>query len=237
MSTDGKSGPGPAYVAFPSFRTLLEQFKEHGTPGRIDRSVMGNFSGGTQSHLISTLRFLRLIGPDSVPTPKLRPLADAVGTDQWATALRPIITEGYADVLGDLDLATATPSQLASKFRDGGLDGSTHDKAMRFFLQSLKEAEIPHSAHLGRRRKQIGSNGRRPSVNRRGNDTPPAPNGNSTRSGSDVFSAPPSPGTVTFPVYLKGKSAGQIVLPDNISSEDIPVLKITLDLIEAYAKQ
>ena len=91
MSTDGDSRPGPAYVAYPSLQTFLSQLKEHGVPSQIDRSVMTSFSGGTQSHLAATLRFLRLTNGSGAPSPAMRSLVEAVGTDQWGAALKPVI--------------------------------------------------------------------------------------------------------------------------------------------------
>ena len=59
----------------------------------------------------------------------------------------------YAEVLGDLEIATATPHQIEGKLREAGLEGSTLDKAMRFFIAAMKDAKISHSPHLGRRKK------------------------------------------------------------------------------------
>ena len=39
-ANNANAGPSPPYVSFPTLKTLLKSFQEHGTPGRVDRTVL-----------------------------------------------------------------------------------------------------------------------------------------------------------------------------------------------------
>jgi hypothetical protein len=233
MSTDGESRPGPAYVAFPSLQTFFGQLKEHGIPPQIDRSIMQTFSGGTQSHLVSALRFLRLADSNNAPTPAIRELVDAVGTDKWAAALRPVIEEAYKDILGECPIASATPQQVTDKLRAAGLEGSTLDKALRFFVQSMKEAKIEHSPYLGRRRKS--STQRRERIARRiAESSNPVVSLGDTGGGDDSTD---SKDMISFPLHLPGKPVGKIVVPKSITPTDCKLIEAQMVVIAIYASQ
>jgi len=231
MSTDGEKRPGPAYVAFPSMKTLLQQLKEHGVPSQIDRSVLGSFSGATQTQLVTALRFLRLITANNTPTPAMRTLVDAVGTDGWAEALKKVMA-AYIDILGDIDLTAATPQQVEGTFRDAGLDGSTVDKAMRFFLAGVKEANIPHSPHLGRRRRASGP--RRERIVRR---IAESGSNNSVVNDHDVDDDDGDDGMMSFPIHIPGKPTGKIVVPKSITTADCKLIEAHMAVISIYASQ
>src|SRR5262245_51299380 len=60
----------PPYLAYRTLKNFLDALKK-GIPGRIDRSVLSNLSGGAQSMLIGALRFFALIEADGTPTDTL----------------------------------------------------------------------------------------------------------------------------------------------------------------------
>lgn len=237
MSTDAtESKVAPAYVAYPSLTNLIASFKEHGVPGQVDRSVMLNFSGGTQSHLMTTLKFLKLLGPSNIPNENLRKLTDAYGTEQWSQTLNPVVREAYADILGDLNIASATPNQVEQKFRAASVEGSTLDKAMRFFVQVLKEAKIPHSPHLGRR-KPSAPRKKKPDEATVGNGTTDETPATPTKKAETPPPPPPPADMISFPIPFHGKTAGTITVPKSITTDDCAILKIMVQAIETYASQ
>jgi hypothetical protein len=146
--------PGlPPYIAFQSLKTMAGHFKEHAVPDRIDRSVLTNFSGAVGAQIITSLRFLGLIDAHGHPTPGFRELVDHHGTDKWPTTLGKTLRSAYAPIF-ELNLATCSPSQFISRFKDT-YDGADEviRKSITFFLNAARDAEIPLSAFLLKARK------------------------------------------------------------------------------------
>lgn len=53
------------------------------------------------------------------------------------------IKSAYADILGDLDIATATDKRVRDLFKDaGGVEGSMLARAVRFYIKAAREAAI-----------------------------------------------------------------------------------------------
>ena len=90
----------PRHIAFPTLKTLFKSFQEHGTPGRIDRSVLTNFSGSVGGQIIPALRFLRLIDPSNHPTEDLRSIVKDYGTTDWHDDLKILLEKAYAPLSG-----------------------------------------------------------------------------------------------------------------------------------------
>src|SRR4051812_5484520 len=109
-------GPTPPYIAFQSIKTLAKDLKEHGLPGRVDRSVLTNFSGAVASQIMTALKFLHLTDPGGIPTETFRELVKAYGTDDWPRLIGAMLRASYAPLF-KLDLQTASPSQFNEAFR------------------------------------------------------------------------------------------------------------------------
>jgi hypothetical protein len=141
------------YTAFQSVKTALTQFKEHGTPSRVDRTVLPTFSGAVGSQVVTAFRFLKLIDANNSARGELDELVQAVGTDEWTASLRTVLQSAYAPLFG-LNLETASPSQFTELFRreyPGTEDVSR--KAMTFFLNAARDAEIKISPYILRNKK------------------------------------------------------------------------------------
>src|SRR5258708_2589078 len=104
------------YVAFQSIKTLAKDLKAHGVPSRIDRSVLGNFSGSVAKQVVTALRFLGLTDVNNHSTVDLDLLVKAYDTAAWSPTLADVIRTAYAPMF-QLNLETATPSQFNEKFR------------------------------------------------------------------------------------------------------------------------
>jgi hypothetical protein len=151
MATINGEGAGvvraPAYVAFKTFNTLIDDFKEHGVPQQIDRSVLRRFSGGVGSQLISALKALRLITEDNRPTPALQDLVNAVGTDEYKELIGIMLRSAYP-YLVNLDLMTVTPAQFADAFKVTGAKEDVLRKARTFYLHAAQFAGVSLGSRL-----------------------------------------------------------------------------------------
>lgn len=142
---DGSKGAAtPPYIAFPTLKTLFKSFQEHGTPGRIDRSVLTNFSGSVGGQIIPALRFLRLIDPSNHPTEDLRSIVKDYGTTDWHDDLKILLEKAYAPLSG-LNLQTASPSQFDEVFSKAypGTENVVR-KCKTFYLAAAAEAKDSH---------------------------------------------------------------------------------------------
>ncbi|HEX3864470.1 MAG TPA: hypothetical protein VHY35_22535 [Stellaceae bacterium] len=146
-------GTTPPYVSYPSFKTLISEFHDHDIPTRIDRSVLTRFSGAVGSQLLTALRFLDLINDKSEPTERLKVLASAYGTGDWAQTLLPILREEYAAMF-NLDLGAATSSHFTETFRKA-FPGSeaVSQKCIAFFLGAVRDTGIAISERVLKGRK------------------------------------------------------------------------------------
>ncbi len=143
----------PPYVAFATFKTMIAGFKEHVLPSRIDRSVLGNFSGIVGGQLITTLRFLGLADDDNRPTQSLKNLVDAINSEIWSEELAATLKQAYAAIF-KLNLQSASPSEFSEHFAacyPG--EGSTQRKSMTFFLTAIQEAKVPISPYILKNKK------------------------------------------------------------------------------------
>lgn len=160
-SSDTKR-PAPPYIAFQTLKTLTQNMKADGVPGRIDKTMLSNFSGAVASQLMTALKFLDLTDQDGHPTDSLRTLVAAYGTDEWPSELAGTIKRAFAPVF-TLNLETATPGQFTERFSasfDG--EGDTLRKAITFFVNAVREAQIPISSYIMKNKKpRSGANRKR----------------------------------------------------------------------------
>jgi hypothetical protein len=152
----------PAYSTYKQFGNLLNGLRETRVPSRIDRSLMGNMSGGTAYSLLSTLKFLKLTDNEGVPQPLLRQLVAAEDADR-KPLIRQMLEEAYPALLGGtLNLAEASGGQFDERLREEyNVKGSTVDKVAAFFLAAAEDAGLPLSPHLKKRRPVGSASGRR----------------------------------------------------------------------------
>ncbi len=133
----------PPYISFNTFRTLLDWLKSEGGPLLFDRSFWhAKFSGGTGTQLVAALRFLGLLDGDR-PLPDLESMATA-SVDERRFILAVVLKDSYSVVPFD-ELDRATPAMLRAWFRAYPIDGHTTRKAISFFINAAKEAELPMS--------------------------------------------------------------------------------------------
>src|ERR1700730_14650878 len=150
MGAEGEASlPKPAYIPLIALDNFIERLRATGIPLVIDSNLTRTMSGGTASALMSALRFLGLVDPSGTPQDSLRRLVAAYGTERWKEVFGDLVDEAYADIVGDLDLTTATRSMLDDRFRKNSkAAGQVLDKAARFYLGALEKMQRPVSPHF-----------------------------------------------------------------------------------------
>jgi hypothetical protein len=160
MATNAQSPKIVApYVPFKSFLTALDNLR-HGPPVILDRTVWPTFSGGLAGQMLAAFRFLGFINEDYATT---NVLIDAIDPDRRKEALAKAMRENYEDLFA-LDLSRATPKQLSDVLSDQyNVIGSTHKKALTFFLHAAKFTDIALSPAISRKTRNVGPRRRRQS--------------------------------------------------------------------------
>lgn len=149
-TTTQTAGPDNAFTApYTSFSTVLRLIErmaeEGGAPSRMDRSYLSNLPGGAQTVFIASCKTLGLIDEDMHPTQTLEALIDASPDDRKGL-VGELVRKHYT---GPLSLGDrATQAQLEEEFRKLNVSGSTMRKAVGFYLNALKFAEIPYSPNF-----------------------------------------------------------------------------------------
>jgi hypothetical protein len=138
----------PPYLPFKTFLNFIEMLSTTVVPHRIDASVMSKYPGSVKAQLRSGLGYIGAIDEQGIVQPKFKELVKARGTDFWRDVFSDQFFSWYKDILGDLDLDTATLSQLKDRMKAAGVEGSVVIKATRFFLAGLDEAGVNYSPHF-----------------------------------------------------------------------------------------
>jgi len=143
--TEPKAPAAPPYISFKTLTNLLERLHETHLPPRIDRSYLDGLSGGYQTQVIASLRWLDLIGENGQVEGTLTPLATA--PEQRPGIIGELLRTHYSSVFA-LSGKNATQGQLEEEFRKFGITGATLRKAIAFFLHAARYAEIQVSPHF-----------------------------------------------------------------------------------------
>lgn len=133
-----------AYVPFKTFLTAIESLQQ-GVPSNINRTVFPSFSGLMISQVLGTFRFLGLIDQNGTPTEDLHKLVE--DEPNRKTLLRKIIGRSYVP-LAIHNLTKIDLRSLQTAFNDYDVTGATLKKAITFFLQLARYAELPLSPYL-----------------------------------------------------------------------------------------
>lgn len=132
------------YLPFKTFLGALEALN-HGVPPIIDRSIWRTQPGGVQGQIMGALRFFNLIDDGNKPTENLRRLVEK--KEHRAAAIRALLEWGYADLIAG-DLTKMTAKMLEDGMERYGVSGETKKKAVTFFLQAARFADLALSPYL-----------------------------------------------------------------------------------------
>ena len=179
----------PPYATFPSFINFLNKLRDSSVPG----SVFGNASGSISYSVIASLKYLKLIDDDGLPSSKFVELVNATDEDRKAL-LREVIEAGYPSLFGsNINLGTISAGQFDDHIRkEFEVQGSTVDKIASFFIAAAKLAEIPISPHLASRKPVATSSSSRKSSRQRRRGSGDGNEGG----GNDDETPPPMPPAV-----------------------------------------
>ena len=156
-----KSVGTPPYTSYRTFKTFIEDLREHGVPSRIDRSVLTHFSGVVGTQLMHALRFLGLIEDQGRPTQRLKELVNAEGAAHWSETFSKLLRQVYAPMFA-IDLETATPSHFNEAFRKAfPAADAVVQKCVTFFLNAANDAGVKISGRVLKGRKPRSSTPRK----------------------------------------------------------------------------
>jgi hypothetical protein len=148
-----------AYVPFKTFLSALDAL-EHGIPRRIDRTIWRSQSGVVQSQIMMALRFFDLLDDEDRPTPALHRLIEA-GPEKRQEHIGSLLHHSYHSII-EHDLTKMTPRMLEEAMEAYNVSGDTKRKAVTFFLQAARFAELPmHPLLQSTIRKSPGSRKKR----------------------------------------------------------------------------
>jgi len=156
----------PPYTSYRTFKTFIEDCREHGLPSRVDRSVLTRFSGVVGAQLMHALRFFGLIEEGGRPTERLRELVDAEETGRWRERLLGLLKERYAPLFA-IDLESATPSHFHETFRKAfPAADAVVQKCVTFFLYAAADAGVQISGRVlkGRKPRSLTLRKKRPAA-------------------------------------------------------------------------
>jgi Family of unknown function (DUF5343) len=223
------SGTPAAYLPFRTFLSAIDSL-EHGIPKQIDRTIWRSQSGIVQGQIMIALRFFCLLDDEDKPTPALHRFVD--GKDKRAEHVRALLRHAYRDII-DRDLTKMTPKMLDEAMEQYSVTGETKKKAVRFFLQAARFAELPmHPLLSGQIRNTSGRKPRR--------KAPQRENGASAED-SAARIEPPVGQTQRDVTTVDLKSGGKLTLVINVnlvtlSSEDRQFVFALIDKFKEYPK-
>ncbi|MDZ4685503.1 MAG: hypothetical protein SH850_10605 [Planctomycetaceae bacterium] len=232
----------PPYIPWKTFTNFVGKWKGTTTPHTVDRHAMSNVPNGDHRPLRAALKYLGHIDADAVVLPPFDTLVKAHGTTQWPEAIRQCVLPAYAPIIKGLPIENASAGQLADHFRTRAkADGQVGEKAVRFWLQAMKEAEEKFSPFFVMRQDRSG--GKRTSSKRKPATDKTPPNGKGETASNPAGTHPANPAnqqraeTIAYPIFFKGKAQGQIIVPAGLNADDLAVLDLTVQLVRAYAGQ
>lgn len=140
----------PPIVSYTSFVSFLNQLRETGTmPARIDKTLMPKASGSQSSGMLAALKYLSLIDDAGSPAQLFKDLV-AAEDDARKSLMAGVLRQSYRFLFDDLefDLEQASAGQMAEKFRQLEIRGSTVTKTIAFFLAAAKESGLSVSPYI-----------------------------------------------------------------------------------------
>ena len=133
--------PGAATAPYPPFALFAAVAAQTGRtmPPRIDRHSLPDFRPVERSRIMVAFRFFGFTDAGDVPRPALRRWADDPAVRP--AFMRALIEERYAPVLALAD-ADAPIGRMRDAIGEMGVGGSTHRRAVRFFLDAARFAGL-----------------------------------------------------------------------------------------------
>lgn len=159
----GKDELTAVYTPFKTFQTSLLILGE-GIAPKLDRTAWPSLSGIVRSQVFGAYKFLGLINKDGVVQPVLNELVAARDSPQGKEVLASILKNRYPKVV-ELAGQNGTIQNLQDAMRELGVSGSTLEKAIRFWVDAAKFANIRYPSAwakiprtiTGTKKRRVGS--------------------------------------------------------------------------------
>lgn len=228
MDTEESSRPNPPYIPLMTLDNFIGKLKATVVPPVIDSSLTQSMSGGMSGALMSALRFLGLIEQGGKVRAPLKDLVAAHKTEKWKAALVAVITPAYKNIVGDLDLMTATPAMLEERFRTNGkCAGQVLEKAVRFYLAALTATDQSISPLLkGRKPRNSGIVRKASRTTRKGSDETPDE--------TQELEEETPPGMRKLRLPVPGKHDLVFMVPEDMTPDDWKFIK---PIFEQYVER
>ncbi len=139
--------PTPPYIPYKTLINSLEVFETHGLPPQIDRGIWKTQPGGTQGLIFAAYKFLGLVQDSGQPTERLATLVKE--KNDRPAQIDKLLRAAYPEILGKYELAKMTSKMLDDEIEKAyNVQGDVKRKAITFFLQAAKAAQMPLSGFL-----------------------------------------------------------------------------------------
>ncbi len=150
MATE-PSKPQPPYMSYGVFKSTIQILAKATVPsGPLDRRVLDGMSGADHGALMSGLKFLGFVDDERRATNVYRQLVEAWNDPAaFKGRLLEVISDKYSPVIGKIDIATGTITDLEKAFKGYGVpSGQMVTKTIRFYLKVLAECGVTVSPYL-----------------------------------------------------------------------------------------
>jgi hypothetical protein len=211
------------YLPFRTFLGALEALN-HGVPPLIDRSIWRTQPGGVQGQIMGALRFFSLIDDGNRPTENLRRLIDK--PEHREKAVRALLEWSYADLIKG-DLTKMTAKMLEDGMEQYGVSGETKKKAVTFFLQAAKFADLAISPYLQSQIRATPGTRRKRRKDEEANESAPTPAPTVARLGETETVQLKSGGSVSVTVSIN---------PFSLEQADRAFVFDLIDKLKSYGK-
>jgi hypothetical protein len=214
MSEVPEKGLTPAYSSQKSLASFFNARRDDGhVTDVVDRSLMRNFAGSTATELLATLKFLKMINENGVPTQIYKDYVIA-DDDKRKILMQQILRDSYSFIFNDssFDVERATADQVAQRFRAQNVSGSTLSRAVAFFLSAAKDAGIKVSPHI--KAPPMVKNGGQKSKK----EATPTQAAKTNRANLDEEKLPPGMEVLEIPIPINRKV--KLILPSDFKDSD-----------------
>lgn len=229
MASTTEKAQTPAFVSYGALTGFLDKLREHGdVPTRIDRTLLPSASGSQVFALLGALKYLKLIDDSGKPAETFTRLVLAEGE-----ARKPMVAEllrsRYAFLFNDphFNVEKATSGQMAEKFRELDISGSTVTKAISFFLAAAKDAGIKVSPHVKPPPQPSRPSGSGKKLMKKKDEAPATDIGN----GEDDDD---SENVERFEIPIPGKASVKVIVPSDLDADDWEMLQ---SMISVYIRR
>ncbi len=151
MPTEESKSPPPPYMSYGVFKSTIDTLADASLPtGALDRRVLDGISGADHGALMSGLKFLGYVDDERRATSTYRQLVEASKNPaEFKTRLLEVISDKYAPVIGNMDIAGGIIADLEKAFKSYGVPaGQMLTKTIRFYVKALTECGAVVSPYI-----------------------------------------------------------------------------------------